>query len=120
MITEVPMAPWLGVSPEIIGVSITAKLEEEALTPLTVTVIGPIVAPTGTGTMIWFIDQFVGVAAAPLNETVLVPWVLPNPTPVMVTDVPTAPSEGERPLIAKTTAVPVPLKPTKPKTYQSL
>jgi len=38
--------------------------------------------------------QLVGVAAAPLKVTVLVPWVKPKPVPVMVTDVPTGPEVG--------------------------
>jgi hypothetical protein len=40
--------------------------------------------------------QLVGVAVVPLNVTVLVPWVGPNPVPVIVTEVPTGPEVGDR------------------------
>jgi len=43
--------------------------------------------------------QDVGVAAVPLNVTVLVPCVGPKFVPVMVTDVPTGPEAGLRPVI---------------------
>jgi hypothetical protein len=36
------------------------------------------------------------VAAVPLNDTVLVPWVEPKVAPVIVTDAPTAPVVGDR------------------------
>jgi hypothetical protein len=38
----------------------------------------------------------VTVAVVPLNLTVLVPWVEPNPVPAMVTDAPIAPLAGDR------------------------
>src|SRR3989442_9597340 len=41
-------------------------------------------------------DQLVGVAAVPLNFTVLVPCVAPKLVPVIVTDVATGPLVGER------------------------
>src|SRR5260221_11900554 len=41
-------------------------------------------------------DQLVGVAAVPLNVTVLVPWVAPKFVPVIVTAVPTGPFVGDR------------------------
>src|SRR5204862_3557188 len=41
-------------------------------------------------------DQVVGVAATPLNVTVLVPLVAPNPVPAIVTAVATGPFVGER------------------------
>src|SRR5256886_3154114 len=40
--------------------------------------------------------QLVGVAAVPLNFTVLVPCVAPKLTPVIVTDVPRTPDVGLR------------------------
>jgi len=40
--------------------------------------------------------QFVGVAAVPLNFTVLVPCVAPKLAPAIVTDVPTTPDVGFR------------------------
>ena len=41
-------------------------------------------------------DQLVGVAAVPLNVTVLVPCVAPKLVPVIVTAVPTGPLVGVR------------------------
>jgi hypothetical protein len=38
--------------------------------------------------------QLVGVAAVPLNVTVLVPFVVPKFAPLIVTEVPTAPHVG--------------------------
>ena len=40
--------------------------------------------------------QLVGVAAVPLNVTVLVPCVDPKFTPVIVTEVPTGPEVGDK------------------------
>ncbi len=40
-------------------------------------------------------DQLVGVAAVPLNLTVLLPWVAPRFVPVIVTTVPTGPLVGD-------------------------
>jgi len=38
--------------------------------------------------------QLDGVAGAPLNKTLLLPWVAPKLDPLIVTDVPTGPTEG--------------------------
>jgi hypothetical protein len=43
--------------------------------------------------------QLVGVAAVPLKVTVLVPWVAPKLVPAMVTDAPTGPDVGFRPVM---------------------
>jgi hypothetical protein len=65
-------------------------------TLLTVTLTGPVVAPVGTGTTIELALQVVGVAAVPLNRTVLVPLVAPKFDPVIVTAVPIVPDVGDR------------------------
>jgi hypothetical protein len=65
-------------------------------TPPTVTTTFPVVAPLGTGTVILVPVQLVGVAATPLNVTVLVPCVDPKFVPAIVTDVPTSPKVGFR------------------------
>jgi hypothetical protein len=52
--------------------------------------------------------QLVGVAAVPLNVTVLVPCDAPKFTPVTVTEVPTGPDSGLR-LLMVGGAIPVPL-----------
>ena len=55
--------------------------------------IGPELAPAGTGTVIEVALQLVGEATAPLKLTV--PCVVPKFIPVIVTDVPTCPAVGE-------------------------
>jgi hypothetical protein len=72
----------------------TVKLIPLLARPPTVTTMLPVVAPVGTGTTILVADQLVGVAAAPLNVTVLAPCVAPKFVPVSVTDVPTGPLVG--------------------------
>ena len=64
--------------------------------PPTLTTTLPVVAPVGTGTAMVAVLQNVGVAATPLNVTVLVPWAAPKLVPVSATDVPTGPDVGER------------------------
>jgi hypothetical protein len=53
--------------------------------------------------------QLVGVAAAPLNVTVLVPWVAPKVVPAIVTDAPTAPLLGDTLVMFGTTVKLTPL-----------
>jgi hypothetical protein len=60
-----------------------------------VTTTVPVVAPVGTGTAMLVADQLVGVAAVPLNVTVLVPRVAPKFVPAIVTTVPTGPLVGD-------------------------
>jgi hypothetical protein len=61
---------------------------------LTITTTLPVVAPAGTGTTMLLDDHVVGVAAVPLNVTVLAPFVDPKFEPAIVTEVPTTPLEG--------------------------
>jgi hypothetical protein len=65
-------------------------------TPPTVTTTLPVVAPDGTGTTMLVACQVVGVAAVPLNVTVLLPLFAPKLLPLMVTAVATGPLDGER------------------------
>jgi len=74
----------------------TVKLTPLLATPPTVTTTLPVVAPVGTGTTMLVALQLVGVAAIPLNFTVLVPCVAPKFAPVIVTDVPRTPDVGLR------------------------
>jgi hypothetical protein len=67
--------------------------------PDTETTTIPLVAPEGTGTTIDVALQLVGVPDVPLNETVLLPWLVPKFVPVMTTEVPTAPAVGDTPEI---------------------
>src|SRR5437660_1591310 len=76
----------------------------------TLTTTVPVAAPFGTGATILVALQLVGVAATPLKVTVLVPWVAPKLAPVMVTEVPTAPAMGDRPVMVGAEAVAVTVK----------
>jgi hypothetical protein len=71
MVTDVPVAPEVGVRLFIFGV--TVKVTPLLAWPLTVTTTGPVVALAGTGRAILVALQLVGVAVVPLKVTVLVP-----------------------------------------------
>jgi hypothetical protein len=77
--------------------TVTVKPTPLLATPPTVTTTFPVVAPLGTGATILVALQLVGVAAVPLNVTVLVPCVAPKFVPAIVTAVPTGPDVGDRP-----------------------
>jgi hypothetical protein len=64
--------------------------------PPTVTTTLPVAAPDGAGTTMLDADHVVGVAAVPLNVTVLAPWAAPKFAPLIVTAVPAGPLVGER------------------------
>jgi hypothetical protein len=59
-----------------------------------VTLIGPVVAPTGTLVTIWFAVTAVTVAATPLKVTVFCAAVELKAVPKIVTSVPTGPLFG--------------------------
>jgi hypothetical protein len=80
-------------------VVVTVKYTPLLVTPFTVTMTLPEVAPLGTGATNEVLLQFVAVAVAPLKVTVLVPCVEPKFVPVIVTPVPIGPEDGERLLI---------------------
>ena len=63
-------------------------------TPLTLTTTFPEVAPAGTSTSRVLLLQDTQVTGVPLKVTVLLPWVVPKPLPIMTTDVPTGPLWG--------------------------
>src|ERR1700734_339388 len=63
-------------------------------TPFTVTVTVPFTPAVGTGTTMVLLVHVVGVPTSPLNETVLLLCVGPNPDPVNVTTVPMLPEVG--------------------------
>jgi hypothetical protein len=93
MRTEEPTAPTEGAIAVISGV--TVKFPPVPTTPETVTEIGPVVAPTGTGATMVVLLQLVGAAGIPLKLTTLDTCVLPNPLPLIVTAVPTGPTAGD-------------------------
>jgi hypothetical protein len=71
---SVPTAALLGFRLEIVGPGdVTVKVIPLVATPPTVTTTLPVVAPSGTGRAIEVSLQLVGVAAVPLNVTVLAP-----------------------------------------------
>lgn len=70
-VTDVPTDPDVGFRLEIFGETVNAT--PLLATPPTVTTTLPVVAPVGTGTTMLDALQLVGVAAVPLNVTVLVP-----------------------------------------------
>src|SRR5229473_1355328 len=100
IVTDVPTAPVVGFKLPMLGaVAATVKLTPLLATPPTVTTTFPLVAPAGTGATMLVAPQLVGVAAVPLNVTVLVPCVAPKFAPLIVTDVPTTPDVGFRPVM---------------------
>jgi hypothetical protein len=99
MVTGVPAMAGLGEMPLMLGGGVTVKLTPLLATPPTVTTTFPVVAPEGTGTTMLVAFQLLGVAAVPLNVTVLLPGDDPKLLPAIVTEVPTAPELGDRLLI---------------------
>jgi hypothetical protein len=99
IVTEAPTIPDVGFKPVMLGAgTVTVKLTPLLATPPTVTNTVPVVAPAGTGATMLVALQLVGVAAIPLNFTVLVPCAAPKFTPVIVTGVPTTPDAGFNPV----------------------
>ena len=94
--TAVATGPLDGERLVSVGATVTVYGSALLATPLTVTTTLPVVAPAGTGTTMLLADQVVGVAAVPLNVTVLAPWVAPKLLPLIVTAVATGPLDGDR------------------------
>lgn len=94
MVIDAPTGAELGERALMTG--ITVNLTPALAEPLTVTTTFPVVAVLGTGATMDVALQLVGVATTPLNLTVLVPWVVPKPLPVMVTAVPAFPDVGDK------------------------
>jgi len=76
--------------------TVTVNAAPLLATPPTVTTTFPVAAPAGTAATMLPALQLVGVAAVPLNLTVLVPCVAPKFAPAIVTAVPTSPDAGFR------------------------
>ena len=94
IVTEVATGPDVGFRLVMLGATSTVKDTPLLATPPTVTTTLPVVAPLGTDTMMLVAVHMVGVAAVPLNVTVLVPWVVPKLVPEMVTEVDVGPEVG--------------------------
>jgi hypothetical protein len=85
---------------------VTANATPLLLTPPTVTTTLPGVAPLGTATPMLVGPQLLaGGASVPLNFIVLVPSDAPKFAPVIVTEVPTGPEAGLRPVMFGAEAV---------------
>lgn len=97
IVIEAPTGADAGDKPVIAG--ITVKLTPLLALPPAVTTTFPVEAAPGTGTVILALLQAVGVAAAPLNVTVLLPWLVPKLLPLMVIEVPVVPLVGDNELI---------------------
>jgi hypothetical protein len=91
IVTTAPTAPEVGSRLVRVGVARTVKATSLLVIPPTVTDKLPVVAPDGTGATMAVELQLVGVAAVPLNITVLLPCVAPKLVPLIVMDAPTAP-----------------------------
>jgi hypothetical protein len=98
IVTEVPTGPAVGERDVMPGPTRIVNTTPLLAVPLTVTRTFPVLAPVGTGVTILVELQLVGAAGAPLNVTLLAPWVDPKFAPVIVTEVPTGPPVGERPV----------------------
>jgi hypothetical protein len=107
IVTELPAMPDVGDKLAMLGTTVKATPLLDP--PFTVTTTLPVVAAAGTATAIEVDFQLVGVAATPLNATVLAPCEPPKPVPVTVTAVPTAPEVTDSPVITGS-AVPVPVR----------
>jgi hypothetical protein len=79
---------------------VTVNVTPLLATPPTVTTTLPVVAPLGTGATMLVALQLVGVAEVLLNFTVLVACEAPKFAPVIVTEVPTGPEVGFRPVMS--------------------
>jgi hypothetical protein len=94
--TEVPTGPLFGENEEMVGaVVVTVKFVAlVAVPPGVVTVIFPVTAPLGTVVEICVPEGFTEneVAATPPNFTAVAPA---RPVPLIVTEVPTGPLDGE-------------------------
>jgi hypothetical protein len=110
------VAPFDGpvmLRPVMVSGGPTVKVPELLDTPDTVTTIGPVVAPTGTGATMVMLLQLVGVADMPLNVTVLPACVAPKFVPYSVTESPTAPRSDDSPVTVHPATVNIaPLLPT--------
>jgi hypothetical protein len=102
IVTCVPAAPELVLRLLMFGATVNGSPLLAA--PDTVTTTFPVVAAAGTFTVTLVALQADAVPAdTPLNVTVLLPWLAPNPVPLIVSAVPIAPELALKPLMAGTT-----------------
>src|SRR5947207_6111200 len=102
IVTEVPAGPEVGFRLEMAGaggLAVTVKVKPLLATPPAVTMMLPEVAADGTGTTMLDALQLDGVATVPSNVTVVVSCAEPKFVPVIVTELPTGPDVGLKPVI---------------------
>jgi hypothetical protein len=100
IVTVTPTAPDVGVNDEMVGVPGTVKTEAlVSVTPFTVTVIFPVAAPDGTVVVREVEVAALTTAAVPLKVTTLLAGVVLKLVPVIVIVAPTAPLDGENPVM---------------------
>jgi hypothetical protein len=112
IVTEVPTGALVGATLVMLGVGTTVNAWPVLGTPPTVTTTFPVVAPYGTFAVMLVALQRLIVAVVPLNVTVLLPRVDPNPDPAMTTVAPKDPEVGLRPVTTGVAVSPVTVKPT--------
>ena len=118
IVTVVPGGPDPGEKLLIVGGKTNVKLEPlVAVRPSTVTVMGPVVAPEGTVTVILVELLAVTVATVPLNCTTLIACTGLKLVPVIVIDSPVVPRVGVKLVMvgagtAKITGLKVVIEPT--------
>ena|ERR1043166_6788781 len=108
IVTARPTAPEVGETLVMLGGWITAKLRALLATPPTVTTRFPLIDPLGIVTTIEFEFQLDTLQIIPLRLTLLSCCVAPKFDPVIVTDVPTTPDAGDKPMMfGETLAAPI-------------
>lgn len=92
--SPIPMPPIVGGLPTTTIGTVTTKFDADVPVPIgVVTVIGPVVAPTGTVAVMIESLTNVNTAGIPLNDTSVTPVKL---CPVIVTNCPTGPEGGAK------------------------
>jgi hypothetical protein len=99
IVTGIPGASNAGDKLVMAGAAPTLKLTPLLAVPPTVTITFPVVAPVGTVTAMFVALQLVTVAVVPLKLIVPEPCVEPKFVPTIVTEFPTTPESGNRPVI---------------------
>lgn len=99
IVTDVPAAPEVGEGAVMLGAATTVNAVPELVTPATLTVTLPVVAPVGTLVVSVVEVAAVTVAVVVLNLTVFADGVVEKFVPVIVTEAPTAPVFGDSELM---------------------
>ena len=115
MVTDVPIGPLVGAKEVMVGISGTPNMksvELRTVVQFVVTDILPVVAPTGTVVVILVAVLALTTAAVPLNSTLLFADTGLKLVPVMVTEVPVGPDDGEKEAMVGEEILPIVLRNT--------